>query len=300
MTEEDVKLYRATLKAWARLKEQGGGVRIRMERLLCPCGSSFETRASNRVYCDGCRDARAEARRKAYRQTEAGKAVRKKINASSWAKIKARDAAQPEVREKRLARRSEHNRTYYQRNREAVLERVKNHVHGEVAVPLLALEGGLIQRPCDNGCGAMVTRASRKGRTFCQKCREEHRRASKERYRHSEKGKAQQAAANQRFSMDEEAKARKAERAKERREERQQALQGPPRRPGRKPQPKVELEPKPLAAKPLKPVKEKPTPVPKPPKAKPVKVQEPVARRLPTEEEKLLMLRAALKRYHGN
>lgn len=276
-------------------------MRIRMERLLCPCGSSFETRASNRVYCDGCRDARAEARRKAYRQTEAGKAVRKKINASSWAKIKARDAAQPEVREERLARRREHNRSYYQRNRDAVRERVKNHVHGELAVPRLALEGGLVQRPCDNGCGAMVTAASRKGRTFCQKCREENRRASKARYRHSEKGKAQQAAANQRFSLDEEAKARKAERAKERREERQQLLQGPPRPPGRKPKAKPQDVEKPAVARPKaeRPKVEARPKVEKAARPKVAKVQEAPAR-LPTEAEKLLMLRAAMKRYYGN
>lgn len=277
-------------------------MRIRMERLLCPCGSSFETRASNRVYCDGCRDARAEARRKAYRQTDAGRAVRKKINAATWAKVKAREAEQPELREQRLAKKSEYGRRYYQKHREAVLERAKNHVHGEVAVPLLALEGGLIQRPCDNGCGAMVTATSRKGRTFCQKCREENRRASKERYRHSEKGKAQQAAANQRFTLNEEAKARKAERAKERREERQLLLQGPPKRPGRKPQPKpLELE-TPAVARPKveRPKAEARPKVEKAARPKVAKVPEAPARRLPTEEEKLLMLRAAMKRYYGN
>ena len=265
---------------------------VNLMKKTCPCGSEYETRAYNSVYCPECRRARHNARISVYQKTEAGKATRKKANAKFYAK---KLAAPPEELEAYQAKRREYRRRYYEKHREECIARARARIQGEVAIPRLALEGGLVQRPCDNGCGTLITAKGLKGRVFCEKCREETRRAHKERYRKSEKGQAQQKAANLRFSLNEEAKARKAERTRIRRQEHRLAFMGPPKKPGRKP--KVELEPK-VAV--VKPVKEKPAPVPKPPKAKPVKVQAQVERRLPTEEEKLLMLRAALKRYHGN
>ena len=254
----------------------------------CPCGREYESRSHNSVYCPECRRARHNARCVAYEKTEAGQATRKKCNANYNARLPERLAAMtPEEREAWLERRRESKRRYYARHREALLQKMRDRIRSECRVPLLALEGGLVQRPCDNGCGTLITAKGFKGRVFCEKCREETRRAHKERYRHSEKGKAQQKAANLRFSQNEEAKARKAERTRLRRQEHRLALMGPPKKPGRKPKPDETLMPKPVKAKPAK-------------APRVAKVQAPVERILPTEEEKLLMLRAALKRYHGN
>lgn len=255
----------------------------------CPCGREYESRSHNSVYCPECRRARHNARCAAYDKTEAGKATRKKANAKWYAKMVN---GTPEELEAYQAKRREYRRRYYEKHREECIARAMARIQGEVAIPRLALEGGLVQRPCDNGCGTLITAKGLKGRVFCEKCREETRRAHKERYRHSEKGKAQVKAANLRFSQNEEAKARKAERTRLRRQEYRLAFMGPPKPTGRKPKPKEELVPKPPVVKPVK---------AKPAKAPSVaKVQAPAERRLPTEAEKLLMLRAALKRYYGN
>ena len=108
--------------------------------------------------------------------------------------------------------------------------------------------------------------------------------------------KAWQAAANVKKSLDPEQLARKRERDRKRYQEKREDILAKKKAArlarGIEPRPKRAPKVKPLEAKPraVRAIK---------PKAK-APVQEAPTRRLPTEEEKLLMLRAALKRYHGN
>ncbi len=150
--------------------------------------------------------------------------------------------------------------------------------------------------PCYGGCGTMVLSTNKNGMKCCPACAKRKRAEANYKYRHSEKGKAWQAAANVKKSLDPEAMERKRERDRQRyhehREERLAKAKAARLARGIEPRPKRPPKVKPLEAKPrvVQAIK---------PKAKAV-VQEAPARRLPTEEEKLLMLRAALKRYHGN
>lgn len=150
--------------------------------------------------------------------------------------------------------------------------------------------------PCYGGCGAMVVSTNRNGMKCCPDCAKRKRAEANYKYRHSEKGKVWQAAANLKKSQDPELKARKSEKSRQRYLEKREEILAKKKAArlaqGIEPRPKRPPKVKPLEAKPrvVRAIK---------PKAKAV-VQEATARRLPTEEEKLLMLRAALKRYHGN
>jgi hypothetical protein len=150
--------------------------------------------------------------------------------------------------------------------------------------------------PCYGGCGAMVLSTNKNGMKCCPACATRKRAEANYKYRHSDKGKAWQAAANVKKSLDPELQARKRERDRQRYREKREEILAKKKAErlarGIEPRPKRPPKVKPLEAKPraVKAITLK---------AKAV-VQEAPARRLPTEEEKLLMLRAALKRYHGN
>lgn len=148
--------------------------------------------------------------------------------------------------------------------------------------------------PCYGGCGAMVLSTNKNGMKCCPACAKRKRAEANYKYRHSEKGKAWQAAANVKKSLDPELLARKREIDRKRYQEKREEILAKKKAArlarGIEPRPKRAPKVKPLEAKPrvVRAIKLK---------AK-APVQEAPARRLPTEEEKLLMLRAALKRYH--
>lgn len=188
---------------------------------------------------------------------------------------------------------------WYKKNRADVLqknlerraaEKARREKAGEAREPYPGREV-----PCLGGCGATVFTRNRNGQVYCPVCQQEMRKKRNARYKASDKGKAQQAAANLRNSMNEELLARKRERDRQRyREKREEILararearraRGIEPRPPKQPAPPRQDRPKPAVAAAAR---------------KPAKVVAPVQKRLPTEEEKLAMLRAALKRYHGN
>lgn len=150
--------------------------------------------------------------------------------------------------------------------------------------------------PCYGGCGTMVLSTNKNGMKSCPACAKRKRAEANYKYRHSEKGKAWQASANVKKSLDPEQLARKRERDRKRYQEKREEILAKAKAArlarGIEPRPKRPPKVKPLEAKPraVKAITLK---------AK-APVQEAPARRLPTEEEKLLMLRAALRRYHEN
>lgn len=224
--------------------------------LTCACGKEFTTFGPRSVRCEACQHARNLEKRRAWDREHAEEKNKYAAERRAIKRLELRAGRPPRERKPREAK----------------------------------------EVPCMGGCGTMVLTTNSNGRVMCPACRKESKRQSNARYKASDKGKAAQAAANMRASMDEERKQRNREadhrRYLENREERLAKATAARRARGIEPRPKRPPKVKPLEAKPrvVKAITLK---------AKAV-VQEAPARRLPTEEEKLLMFRAAMKRYYGD
>ncbi|WP_458400055.1 hypothetical protein [Mailhella sp.] len=167
-----------------------------------------------------------------------------------------------------------------QRRERRVKEKARREQAGETRKPYPGREV-----PCLGGCGAMVFTRNRNGQVCCPACQQELRKKRNARYRASDKGKAAAQVANLRNRQNEELQARKRERDRLRyREKREEILARAAAARRAKGIPPREIRPKPDVAAAAK---------------TPAKVVAPVQKRLPTEEEKLAMLRAAMKRYYG-
>lgn len=146
--------------------------------------------------------------------------------------------------------------------------------------------------PCMGGCGRMVLSRSRNGRVFCPECRQKAKADNLARYI-AEHGCTPQAAwAKAHPESGREKSKNYYERHKEEIKARREARKTP-----RQKLVVVKLKreippPMPKAAKPASKAK-----VPQKPKVAATKTQAPT---LPTEAEKLAMLRAALRKYHGD
>lgn len=150
--------------------------------------------------------------------------------------------------------------------------------------------------PCMGGCGTMILTRNRNGRILCPACRKVRVSESNARYKSSEKYRAWQEADNLKKSMDPELLARKRERDRLRYQKNRAEILAKAtearRAEGILPR---KFRPKP-ATKPVKAEKPRGQKAIKPTVKAVAQVME---KRLPTEQEKLAMLRAALKRYHG-
>lgn len=154
--------------------------------------------------------------------------------------------------------------------------------------------------PCIGGCGRMVLTRSRNGHAYCPECREKAKAANLAKFV-AEHGCTPQAAwAREHREAGREASRRYYERNKERLKAERDAKKKPPRE--KMAVVKLEREiqpPMPKAAKTAS--APKATPKPKaPPKAKAVAATKPQAPKLPTEAQKLAMLRAAMRKYYGD